>query len=325
MVSIKMPDIENASAEDVLAFLTSLKVEKHFTLKECEITNKNFYDWRAVDIVPPSLVKKEGEGYADIMLTYFEWVWLQIVKDLRLMGISYKTIKHLRDECWQELSVSELIALSKDDEVKKQLANSTKKLQKLNSKVEEFNARYSQFDLESAVNESSYKNYLIDFYISYCLFEEKELSLLVRHDGLFLALKDMAEVSSIDDSNADTNYYTKNFATYPHITIPLLRYVHSFFLKDKVFSYIPKLGFVNADEFEVLEMIRKGGLKELTVKLDQKSGKIKAYEFKKDGDISREDMLALTRTFFLQQYESVSFKWKNNKTVYFERTSKKQF
>jgi hypothetical protein len=61
------------------------------------------------------------------------------------------------------------------------------------------------------------------------------------------------------------------------------------------------------------------------VKLDQKSGKIKAYEFKKDGDITREDMLALTRTFFLQQYESVSFKWKNNKTVYFERTSKKQF
>ena len=317
-----VPDIKTAGLEKIAIFSMRLKEENFFNLKDCGISSKTFHDWRNVDIVPPDLVKKEGEGYKDIKLTFFEWIWFQIVKELRLLGISYKNIKMLRDECWKEVKMEDIVRLIQDKAINEEMRRLNKDLEPLNNEIKKI--EFSKEDMEEAISSYPYKKYVIECLIETCLFQKQEIKVLFRYDGEFFVLRDMGDIKLPDENFSILKHYNEEFAPYPHFSIPLMRYVNSFFLEEEVFKHMPKLGFVNSDEFEVLELIRHGGLKELTIKMDKKLTKIKGYEYKKDGDISRDDMLKITKTFFLKEYESVSFKWKNNRTVYFERTTKKQ-
>jgi predicted house-cleaning noncanonical NTP pyrophosphatase (MazG superfamily) len=316
----KIPDVRTIDVEEYADFFFSLK-QKELTLQDLGIENKKFHDWRYQEIVPPNQLKNKRENYKDLRFSFFEEVWMYIVRDMRMMGVTYTNIRKLREEFWTLIPKETLEQLFSENlneisEISNQTQPTFKNL------VNQIKKRYKEmggFDPRVFHETFVFENLVVS-----CLLSGQETKLLLRYDGMTGILNETPAVKSFDGEIISVKeIYNRDFAPFPHISVPLEKYLRDFFSDDLTAKQLPLFGFVTQDESEVLEVIRTKNIRELKVTMNQATNAIQTIEFTEDRDITKEEMYQLTRTFFLKQYESVSFKAKSNKTVYFEKTIRK--
>jgi|GEM_PF-6819983 len=313
----EVPSLKNTTIEELAEWFLRLKDQK-LSLSEIGLTNKTFYDWRQQEVVPPSQLKKEEEKYKELKFSFFENIWLQIVKDLRQMGLSYQSIKNIRKNIWEILPYDMFVGsldefIEADNKVNPEYAAISRQSLDL---LKEHGGKLPEEDLFISVFESIVLNSLL---------VRTETKLLFRYDGEFGMLHNIAPFVIPGESKLFDlqEHYNKEFAEYPHLIIPIAKYLKDFFYLGDSPKKLLSFNFITEDEYEVLKVIRAGDLKEITVKMNQTDNSIKGYEYKQDQDMPEDEFRKLTKSFFLKDYESVSFKRRDNKSIYFEKTVKK--
>lgn len=320
MEKSSVPNLDNLSVQEISEWLFKL-AEPNLTLHDINISNKTFYDWRKQKIVSPVQEKSSKEVYKELSFSFYECVWFMLVKDLRKMGLTYNSIRALRNNLWEQLPEDLYLEFLKDENIET--------MNQIHPKGTNTMKRMTDFlkDKNIEIPKGRIKFHWFELMVNGCLISNNDAKILFRYDGMISFLNNVLPVKlpGTNELFSVSEEYDRDFKEMPHCIIPIEKYIKEFFVREENIVHLVKYGFINEQEAEILETIRAGNLKELRVKMNQDTSIIQGYDVVRDGDISREEIFHLTRTFFLKAYENVTFKWKNNKTVYFERITKKRF
>lgn len=304
---------------EAIGKLFSDLLDPRLTLADVGISNKTFYDWRRYDVVSPRLEKAEEEGYKNLRFTIYDLIWFKILIDLRQMGIKYSSLKVLRDKVWERLDLAVIPQIFKGPNLE-----SAKKGQPEFAKSIQGVADLMNDELEKTIKESDFAFYAFELLIFSSICDRKRITMLYRFDGYMSYLKDIPELI-IDSTPIDfIRHYNENFVPFPHISIPVNKYIDTLIGDYNSIDMLPVLGFINQDEFEVLSFLKRNDLKHVLITKDKGNNQIKEIEYTIDADLSQADYFKLLRTLTLKDYTSISFKSRNNKSVYFEKTVKKK-
>ena len=98
---------------------------------------------------------------------------------------------------------------------------------------------------------------------------------------------------------------------------PLYEKLFDWDIKDETFQ---SFRLITDREKEILEIIRTGDFKELTITPGKGEPVLK---LKSSGSIKGDKVKEIRKLLGLKEYESINLKFRNNKDIYFENTSKK--
>src|SRR5580698_1995279 len=70
--------------------------EKIFVLEDTGVTLKQIMDWRKQQILSPDLMQYEkGKRVRKLQFNFYEFIWIQMICDLKEMGLSYSVIRRI--------------------------------------------------------------------------------------------------------------------------------------------------------------------------------------------------------------------------------------
>jgi hypothetical protein len=170
-----------------------------------------------------------------------------------------------------------------------------------------------------------YKYYRLDASILLMLSTGSEFKIAYRYDGEILDLTNVKIPPEFMQGELNQQEkYNLLFAPYLHFTFNLGYYISWFMNTEKSEKFLYPLGFLDENEQELLDVIHKGQLKELTIKFNDKNGKPENYEIKTGKVLTDSEAKYVKEKLTFNDYENVTFKSNSNKTVYFERSIKKR-
>jgi len=76
--------------------------QEHFKISDLGVTSRVFSNWKIKNIIP----KVDERQW--VRLNLFEYFWIQIIKDLRALGLPLKLIEKVKDQLFNHLSFKEL-------------------------------------------------------------------------------------------------------------------------------------------------------------------------------------------------------------------------
>jgi DNA-binding transcriptional MerR regulator len=312
-----------ASLADILPRMK----EKIFVLEDTGVTLKQIIDWRKQGILSPDLMQYEkGKRIKKFEFNFYEFIWMDMIRDFKEMGLSYSVIRRLKEYLWTDytelflLGVFDLITNDNlTNEVYKNMKDKDEKIleMKKNASIPEERKR-----VEELIKE--YKYYRMDAYIFIMLISNSEFKIAYRYDGEILDLTNIKIPVEFMQGESQQEKYNTFFAPRLHFTFNLGYYVSRFMSAEKSEKFLYPLGFLDENEQELLDVVRKGQLKELTIRFNSKDGKPENYEIKTGEVLTDSEARYVKEMLTFNDYENVTFKSNGNKTVYFERSIKKR-
>ena len=83
--------------------------QEHFKISDLGVTSRVFSNWKIKNIIP----KVDERQW--VRLNLFEYFWIQIIKDLRALGLPLKLIEKVKDELFFRLTLREIYFDEKGD------------------------------------------------------------------------------------------------------------------------------------------------------------------------------------------------------------------
>ena len=238
--------------------------------------------------------------------TLGDYAWIGMIKAFRKFDLSIDSLKEIKDQLFQEINVNDI---SKLPQVKNLLIGfqdspERKELAKKIIDSDEFKKVLSQFKIS-----------LFDTLLTNLLIFRDNLSLLVNPDGVILPFK---------------WYYLENYLNTPRTRKFIEGDYYSFSVSNIVLKYIENipsteynktLCFLRDDEIQVLQSLRKDGIKEVIVKFDA-NNQINLIEELKTEKI---ELGKRVSEFMIKGgYQSISIEVSGGKPVYCENRIKKR-
>ncbi|MDG1518407.1 MAG: hypothetical protein P8Q42_10300 [Flavobacteriales bacterium] len=253
-----------------------------------------------------------------VKLNYFEAYWILIINELRLFGLSDKTLinikNYLHENIWDYVennkedlnTIKDLLEKHFDFgvdielEIEKYLPEIIKELKK----VPDSDRIFLTF-LGSSMGTLILSN------DSPSLVFKANLDPKTKDQMPIIGMYE-SQLTEIDASELDLSDAC--------IKIPLRPLYEKLFdwdIKDETFQ---SYRLITDREKEILDIIRTGDFKELTITPSKLEPIIK---LKSSGSIKGDKVKEIRKLLGLKEYESINLKFRNNKDIYFENTSKK--
>lgn len=273
------------------------------------ISSKNLLHWKTNGLL---LDYKHNIG-GWTRFNFLQYVWLQVIKELREFGLSLDIIKRVKDGL-----------IFPDDLYKKtvkQYAVSALKIDRKNigtplNEMKSF-SEYAIFH-EST---SHYNNVLTD-----CIISRINIFLVVFKNGDAYFLEEGNNLLfKRYDYNSNSQYdmdfvIKKEEARFQsNVCISLTEIIRLFALHDSQSLTVNAIPILTEDEKQVIEHLKKNDLTELTVRVNDK--KISLIEYTQSYDAV--DLASRFKDHVLTDgYQDVRFKTKNGKSVHFSKTTR---
>jgi DNA-binding transcriptional MerR regulator len=301
--------------------------ERSFLLRETGVTPRVFNLWKKTKLID---VSYSSYGREWMRLSFIDYLWLKIIVDLRKFGLSLENILEVKKVCLadfqkeiageiteQQITETILTLLrSNKVDVSPETVQQTKELilkAGLGELVRSMNGSITY--LEMAVRNMIVTRSSIDIVI-------------VSNDNLDrlygTANRDENKVSVfLDTSEKDKMTVPEGVNIHwehsvPHIRLPLRNYIAEFLQDEKHEKYLPKLELLDANEYKLLTVIRKGMAKEIEIKF--KNGRLDRMGV--TTNVSKAEEARLLETFTKNEYAEISYSVEKGKIVRFNKTTK---
>ena len=295
------PSVENRdSLMDILG-------QEHFKISDLGVTSRVFSNWKIKNIIP----KVDERQW--VRLNLFEYFWIQIIKDLRALGLPLKLIEKVKDQLFNQLSFKELF-FDEQDVFQEEIIRDNKRFI-TDEEFEQF--KYDMINNSHDENVSSFLNASIPlffFIVANVLLDHADIKLTINQDG---------EVGFIQEDLEIGNYVLEAIKTGPLVILSLKRYLYTLMSEPTQVSTAQQLGLLNEVESEVIKAMRENNLKELVINFDPK-GNHKDLTYTWEKSIKQEDMENVLNQFLGKKHVSLSMKSNDGKTVQYEYQKRKR-
>ena len=295
------PSVENRDK------LMDILGQEHFKISDLGVTSRVFSNWKLKNIIP----KVDERQW--VRLNLFEYFWIQIIKDLRALGLPLKLIAQVKDQLFFRLTLKEIYFDEKGDfrdDVLRQSAG-------IISEQE-----YEQFK-SNMINNRDDENVSSFLNASIPLFFGIVISVLLDHADIKLTIDKDGEIDFIKEDHKMINEVNKAIKTGPLVILSLKRYVYMLMSEPTQVSTAQQLGLLNEVELEVVMAMRQNKLKELVITFDPK-GNHQDLTYTWEKSINQEDMENVLNQFLGKKHVSLSMKSNDGKTVQYEYQNRKR-
>ena len=307
---MKYPEIDKYYADpspENRDSLMDILGQEHFKISDLGVTSRVFSNWKIKNIIP----KVDERQW--VRLNLFEYFWIQIIKDLRALGLPLKLIAQVKDQLFFRLTLREVYFDEKGDfrdDVLRQSAG-------IISEQE-----YEQFK-SNMINNRDDENVSSFLNASIPLFFGIVISVLLDHADIKLTIDQDGEIDFIKEDHKMINEVNKAIKTGPLVILSLKRYVYMLMSEPTQVSTAQQLGLLNEVESEVIKAMRENNLKELVINFDPK-GNHKDLTYTWEKSIKQEDMENVLNQFLGKKHVSLAMKSNDGKTVQYEYQNRKR-
>ncbi|MDB4161291.1 hypothetical protein N9772_02890 [Bacteroidia bacterium] len=287
--------------------LMDILEQEHFKISDLGVTSRVFSNWKIKNIIP----KVDERQW--VRLNLFEYFWIQIIKDLRALGLPLKLIAQVKDQLFNHLSFKEVF-FDEQDVFQEEILRDNKRF----ITDEEFEQiKSDMINNRDDENVSSFLNAsvpLFFFIVANVLLDHADIKLTINQDG---------EIDFIKEDHKMINEVNKAIKTGPLVILSLKRYVYMLMSEPTQVSTAQQLGLLNEVESEVIKAMRENNLKELVINFDPK-GNHKDLTYTWEKSIKQEDMENVLNQFLGKKHVSLSMKSNDGKTVQYEYQNRKR-
>jgi hypothetical protein len=295
------PSVENRDK------LMDILGQEHFKISDLGVTSRVFSNWKLKNIIP----KVDERQW--VRLNLFEYFWIQIIKDLRAMGLPLKLIEKVKDQLFFNLTLREVFfdehGNFRDDDLRKSIGVIS-------------DEEYEQFKSDM-INNRDDENVSSFLNASVPLFYGIVISVLLDHADIKLTINQDGEVGFIQEDLEIGTYVLEAIKTGPLVILSLKRYVYMLMSEPTQVSTAQQLGLLNEVESEVIKAMRENKLKELKINFDPK-GDHQDLTYTWEKSINQEDMENVLNQFLGKKHVSLSMKSNDGKTVQYEYQKRKR-
>jgi sporulation-control protein spo0M len=287
--------------------LMDILEQEHFKISDLGVTSRVFSNWKIKNIIP----KVDERQW--VRLNLFEYFWIQIIKDLRALGLPLKLIAQVKDQLFFRLTLKGIYFDEKGDFREDVLRQSAGIISE---------QEYEQFK-SNMINNRDDENVSSFLNASIPLFFGIVISVLLDHADIKLTIDKDGEIDFIKEDHKMINEVNKAIKTGPLVILSLKRYVYMLMSEPTQVSTAQQLGLLNEVELEVVTAMRQNKLKELVITFDPKGDhQDLTYTWKKS--IKQEDMENVLNQFLGKKHVSLSMKSNDGKTVQYEYQNRKR-
>ena len=281
--------------------------QEHFKISDLGVTSRVFSNWKIKNIIP----KVDERQW--VRLNLFEYFWIQIIKDLRALGLPLKLIARVKDQLFFRLTFREAFFDDKGVFREESLRDSIGFIS---------DEEYEQIKSE-LINNSHDENVSSFLNASIPIFYGIVISVLLDHADIKLTIDKDGEIDFIKEDHKMINEVNKAIKTGPLVILSLKRYVYMLMSEPTQVSTAQQLGLLNEVELEVVMAMRKNKLTELVITFDPK-GKHQDLTYKWSNQIDQEDMENVLNQFLGKQHVSLTMKSNDGKPVQYEYQNRKR-
>lgn len=286
-----------------------LNIEQRlFSPRDLKISPRVFQHWKDFGLMPFPM---EPDKW--IRINFFEYIWANIICDLRKMGYPLPLIKKLRDILFEEIP---------NDSINPMIEQDPELIDKILDKMgldSEEKKNLNREELKASVQKT---------YSSVSIFKVMLLnSLLYKFNNTIYITSEEDIYIWLDEyqKQPDKIIRLQNVLNKPHISIPLTHYIFNFIDDKSKESFLSPFAALNEEELNVLKAIRNMEFKEVIIKPVKVKGSGKKYDIitVKNGELSEEQQKQITEILSLKNYQSITLKKRNNSSIYFERENRR--
>lgn len=274
---------------------------RQFTLKDAGITSRVHNNWRSQGIVPDS--EEDGKK---LYFDFIQYLWLQIVKDLRKFGLPLEVIAAVKDYLF-------------DTDIMENRAWSNSEREALRKAVEKEAQRLvTDEEFEQVEGYLSLRRLLYPYRFSAIVLNHfqnrSNTNIYIFGDG---------RVAVWSKAEQDANPEDKPDLDEPHINVPLGHYFAQFLYDETKAEFLPKIPILTREENEVLRAMRNDEVKELTIKFSKQGNKRRADLITKvDKSLSDKQKKDIANILGTRDYSTITMKTQNGTQLSFEEAKR---
>jgi len=300
--------INNQTPQNGSELYEQLK-QYRFNIKDVDVTSRVFTHWRKFNLIPMMPV---GTW---VNLDVFQFVWVQIIKDLREFNLNLETIAKVRDELFETIKFDKSDYFTSDGKVKELAKEQASQLFGIDS-FTEFEEALEQ---DPQGLDPFFDNFRVPFFVTLLLgvfYRQADCILVVGADG-------RVEIASEEEWSKDYAQIQETFNYQPLITIALKKYLLQLTSDVKLVSRVEQMNILNNVELEVLRTMRSGKVQALKLIFSSENPHTDlVYTFK--GMVPEKDMVLIMDRFRGKKHVELTMKTNDGKTVAYEYQARKR-
>ncbi|NDK56432.1 hypothetical protein [Pontibacter fetidus] len=258
--------------------------EPIFSLKQTGIAPKLYVDWKKAGLAP----KTEEQAWTK--LSFLEYLWLKMAKELRELGLPLARVKALRDylmnvqEIPADALTPEMIAKLREELIKSMPAKQAEAL------IEE----YRNGQVQAAQANYGIQFSLLETLVYAALYRKQEAGILIFPTGDLVPWLD--EMQGIGPEG-------QVLLSRTHVFLSITQHLAAFILDADKADYIPRLSLLSEEELQVVRAIRNKSFRQVTITFDEK--RQITLRTTTDGMLDERISKQLIETLALKNYQSV--------------------
>ena len=295
------PSIENRDK------LFEILEEERFKISDLGVTSRVFSNWKLNNVIP----KDDGRQW--VRLNFFEYFWIQMIIDLRNLGIPLERIAKVKDQLFQRIQIRDAYFDEKGDFIEETLAM-------LNGFLSKEEILQLKDYLVTGRDNEKIAAYLDS---SSCIFFGLVINVLFKQSDDRITIDKDGKVDYIMADDQSEGYFLNPIYSGPAVVISLKRYVYLLMTEPHHVPRAQQLGLLNILESEVIQSMRENNLKELKISFDP-SGEHQDITYVWSKNIKQEDMENVMNQFLGKKHVALTMKSNDGKTVQYEYQNRKR-
>jgi hypothetical protein len=295
------PSIENRDK------LFEILEEERFKISDLGVTSRVFSNWKLNNVIP----KDDGRQW--VRLNFFEYFWIQMIIDLRNLGIPLERIAKVKDQLFQRIQIRDAYFDEKGDFIEETLAM-------LNGFLSKEEILQLKDYLVTGRDNEKIAAYLDS---SSCIFFGLVINVLFKQSDDRITIDKDGKVDYIMADDQSEGYFLNPIYSGPVVVISLKRYVYLLMTEPHHVPRAQQLGLLNIVESEVIQSMRENNLKELIISFDP-NGEHQDITYVWSKNIKQEDMENVMNQFLGKKHVALTMKSNDGKTVQYEYQNRKR-
>ena len=295
------PSIENRDK------LFEILEEERFKISDLGVTSRVFSNWKLNNVIP----KDDGRQW--VRLNFFEYFWIQMIIDLRNLGIPLERIAKVKDQLFRRIQIRDAYFDEKGDFIEETLAM-------LNGFLSKEEILQLKDDLVTGRDNEKIAAYLDS---SSCIFFGLVINVLFKQSDDRITIDKDGKVDYIMADDQSEGYFLNPIYSGPVVVISLKRYVYLLMTEPHHVPRAQQLGLLNIVESEVIQSMRENNLKELIISFDP-NGEHQDITYVWSKNIKQEDMENVMNQFLGKKHVALTMKSNDGKTVQYEYQNRKR-
>ena len=287
--------------------LMDLLGQDHFKISDLGVTSRVFSNWKLKNVIP----KVDQRQW--VRLNLFEYFWIQIIKDMRALGLPLKLIARVKDHLFFQLSARDILY----DE---QSVVQEERFDELEGLVSKDEIKEIKEQFLNGNEDENFDSFLDE---SVPLFFLIVVGVLFQHSDIKLSIDQKGKIDFLNAEDDLGDYVSKTIKSGPIVILSLKRYVYMLMSEPLQLPKAQQLGLLNQVESEVIQAMREDNLKELVISFDPK-GKHKDLIYTWKESVDQKEMEHVLNQFLGKKHVSLTMKSNDGKTVQYEYQNRKR-